>query len=136
MVDIVGAWRLLSSLRLQEGVAQPIFGDPPSGQLQYTGDGRMSAFLMNPAWARSGRTASGDADPLNEFFAYAGEWSREGTSIRHDIDFCTLPALIGTRFIRSLSAVSEAEIELATEPAATDDGASFTVLLRWRRYGV
>lgn len=132
MVDVIGAWTLLSCLQHKDGVATPTFGEPPSGQIQYTGDGRMSAFLMDPTWAVSGKV---EADPFNEFFAYAGSWSLEGDTVHHDIAFCTTPHLIGTRFTRRIKALSKNEIELTTEPARTRSGAEYSVVLRWRRYG-
>ena len=52
MIDLVGAWSLYSSINYRDGVGTPSFGDPPSGQLQYSREGRMSGFLMNPCWPR------------------------------------------------------------------------------------
>lgn len=132
MTDLIGAWSLISSVLRRDGVESPTFGDPPSGQIQYTADGRMSAFLMNPAWAAAGLV---EADPFSEFFAYAARWTLEGDTVHHDIEFCSVPQRIGTRFTRYLKRLSQDEIELTTATERSASGAAYTVVLRWRRCG-
>lgn len=51
---LIGAWSLFSSIQSRNGITSKTYGDTPSGQIQYTEDGRMSAFLMNPCWKKTG----------------------------------------------------------------------------------
>ncbi|MGW8157190.1 MAG: lipocalin-like domain-containing protein [Desulfoprunum sp.] len=130
---LIGAWSLISSIQTRNNVISLTFGDPPSGQIQYTSDGRMSAFLMDPDWARTGKNAVEESD---RFFAYAGRWELKGSKISHFIEFCSAPSKIGTTFVRHLNFLSENEIELTTAPETTKSGNVYETKLIWRRYGL
>src|SRR5690606_33262759 len=88
MVDLLGAWSLLSCTNIRGEDAATAYGDPPAGQIQYTADGRMSAFLMDPAWVERGNQL---ADGFTEFFSYGGTWKRDGDSITHHVMFSSHP---------------------------------------------
>ncbi len=128
---LIGAWTLFSSIQSRNGVAEKSFGDPPSGQLQYTGDGRMSAFLMDPRWPEIGVNATKQADV---FFAYAGRWTLRGEEIHHDIEFCSAPSKIGATFVRNVRLVSDNEMELTTVPETSPSGNVYATKLVWKRY--
>lgn len=128
---LIGAWSLISSIQSRNNVISSVFGDPPSGQIQYTADGRMSAFLMDPDWVRTGKNAVEEHD---RFFAYAGRWEVNENKICHFIEFCTTPKKIGTTFVRYLKFLSENEIELTTERETTKSGSVYETKLVWRRY--
>lgn len=130
---LIGAWSLVSSTQSRNNVISRTFGDPPSGQIQYTNDGRMSAFLMDPDWARTGKNAVEESD---RFFAYAGRWELNGNTISHFIEFCSAPSKIGTTFFRYLNFLSENEIELTTKPETTKSGNVYETKLVWRRHVV
>ena len=128
---LIGAWSLISSIQSRNNVISRTFGDPPSGQIQYTDDGRMSAFLMDPDWARTGKNAVEESD---RFFAYAGRWEVNENKVSHFIEFCSVPAKIGTTFVRYLKFLSENEIELTTERETTKSGNVYETKLIWRRH--
>ena len=128
---LVGAWSLVSSIQSRNNVVSKTFGDPPSGQIQYTDDGRMSVFLMDPDWADTGRNSVEEAD---RFFAYAGRWEVNEYTVRHVVEFCSAPSKIGTVFVRNLKFLSENEIELTTEPETTKSGNIYETKLIWRRH--
>ena len=130
MTDLLGTWTLVScvSQRGDNGVAT--FGEPPAGQLQYTADGRMSAFLMDPAWAAAGNPT---ADSFTEFFSYAGTWQRDGDMVRHDILFASQPSRVGTSFVRQIVAVDDDTVELVTEPELSKSGRTYVTRLLWKR---
>ncbi|WP_085808924.1 lipocalin-like domain-containing protein [Sphingomonas sp. TZW2008] len=130
MVDLLGAWSLLSCVNMRDGEETRTFGDPPSGQLQYTADGRMSAFLMDPAWAARGDTT---ADSFTEFFAYAGTWRREGDRVHHDIAFSSVPTRVGTSFTRIVKVIDADRIVLETEPEVSKSGRTYVTVLAWQR---
>jgi hypothetical protein len=131
MLDLLGAWTLQSSVNYRNNVGTPTFGDPPAGQIQYTTDGRMSAFLMDPAWATRGST---EADSFTDFFAYAGSWRLDGDRVSHAIEFASAPARVGTTFVRTLRVIDADHIELQTEPEVSKSGAVYVTRLVWRRF--
>ena len=128
---LIGAWSLLSSIQSRNGVSSKTFGDPPSGQLQYTEDGRMSAFLMNPCWKSTGVNATTQSDL---FFSYAGQWEVKDSEVHHLIKFCSAPSKIGTTFVRSIRLVNETEIELTTAPERSSSGSVYETKLTWKRF--
>ena len=73
--DLIGAWTLVSSIQSRNGISSKSFGDPPSGQIQYTEDGRMSAFLMDPCWKDIGENATKQTDLF--FFLRGGMETRK-----------------------------------------------------------
>lgn len=130
MTDLLGTWTLVSCISQRGDEEVPAFGDPPAGQLQYAADGRMSAFLMDPAWAAAGDPA---ADSFNDFFAYGGTWRRDGDRVTHDILFASQPARVGTSFVRRIVPVDADTIELVTEPEVSRSGRTYVTRLLWRR---
>ncbi|OWK30517.1 lipocalin-like domain-containing protein [Sphingomonas mucosissima] len=130
MIDLLGTWTLVSCVSERGEIVSRTFGDPPGGQLQYAADGRMSAFLMDPAWAARGNPA---ADSFTEFFAYAGTWEHDGDRVTHDILFASQPTRVGTSFVRQIVPVDADTIELVTEPEVSKSGKTYVTRLRWRR---
>lgn len=133
MIDaaqLLGAWTLRSSVQTRNGVPSPTYGTPPGGQIQYTADGRMSAFLMDPDWAATGENATRQYD---RFFAYAGRFELVGDDVHHHIDFCTMPRRIGTVFVRNVGFIDADTIELTTAPESSPSGAVYVTRLVWTR---
>lgn len=123
-----GVWK--SARNIVTMSPSPTFGTPPGGQIQYTDDGRMSAFLMDPAWAA--RLAP-DADPGREFLAYAGNCTIKDGLVHHLIDFCSFPRFIGSTFTRKFNFRSENELHLTTVIERSKSGASYFSELVWTR---
>ncbi|SEJ43185.1 Lipocalin-like domain-containing protein [Sphingomonas sp. OV641] len=130
MTELLGTWTLISCVSQRGDKERSTFGDPPAGQLQYTDDGRMSAFLMDPDWAAAGDPR---ADSFTQFFSYAGSWQREGDRVMHDILFASQPTRVGTRFVRLIVPVDDDTIELVTEPEVSKSGQTYVTRLRWKR---
>ncbi|MGQ5701822.1 lipocalin-like domain-containing protein [Sandaracinobacteroides sp. A072] len=128
--DLLGAWRLVSSINYRNEAGTPSFGTPPAGQIQYTDDGCMSAFLMDPEWVKRGQA---EADSFTDFFAYAGHWSLEGDKVRHRIAFASVPGRVGTEFVRTVHVLGPDRIELVTEPETSKSGAVYITRLVWER---
>ena len=126
----VGAWSLLSSVQSRNGISSKTFGDSPSGQIQYTNEGCMSAFLMDPCWGEVGVNASKQADL---FFSYGGRWELKGDEIHHFVEFCSAPSKIGMTFVRSIRFINEDEIELSTAPETSLSGNVYETKLIWKR---
>jgi|UPI00069681B4 hypothetical protein len=132
MIDLLGTWTLLSCVSQRGSEERRTFGNPPAGQLQYTADGRMSAFLMDPAWAAAGDPK---ADSFTQFFSYAGTWRRDGERVTHDILFASQPTRVGTTFVRLIVPLGEDRIELVTEPEVSKSGQTYVTRLTWQRVG-
>lgn len=130
MVDLLGAWSLVKCVNYRDGEPTRTFGDPPSGQIQYTADGRMGAFLMDPEWAARGKVA---ADSFTEFFAYGGTWAREGDLVRHQILFSSVPGRVGTAFERRIRVIDQDTIVLETIPEVSKSGKTYITCLTWKR---
>lgn len=129
--DLIGAWSLQSSINYRDGVGTATFGEPPSGQIQYSADGRMGAFLMDPAWADRGEVA---ASSFTDFFSYAGRWELSGDQVRHFIEFASVPTKVGTDFVRTVNVIDIDTIELETAPETSKSGAVYVTKLLWRRH--
>jgi hypothetical protein len=130
MTDLLGTWTLISCVSRRGDIEVSTFGDPPAGQLQYTRDGRMSAFLMDPAWAAAGDPT---ANSFTEFFSYGGIWRREGDMVTHEILFASQPSRVGTNFTRRIVAMDDDTIELVTEPEVSKSGQTYVTRLLWKR---
>lgn len=129
--DLIGAWALQSSINYRGGVGAPTFGEPPSGQIQYTAEGRMGAFLMDPAWAARGEAL---ASSFTEFFSYGGRWELSGDQVRHFIEFASIPTKVGTDFVRTVTVIDADTIELTTAPETSKSGAVYVTKLVWKRH--
>lgn len=129
--DLIGAWSLQSSINYRDGVGTATFGQPPAGQIQYSADGRMGAFLMDPAWAERGE---GEASSFTDFFSYAGRWELSGDQVKHFIEFASVPTKVGTDFVRTVNVLSADTIELTTAPETSKSGAVYVTKLVWRRH--
>ncbi len=128
--DLIGAWALQSSVNYRDGVGTPTFGEPPAGQIQYTADGRMGAFLMDPAWAARGDV---EASSFTDFFSYGGRWEMSGDQVRHFIEYASIPTKVGTDFVRTVTVINADTIELTTAPETSKSGATYVTKLVWRR---
>jgi hypothetical protein len=130
MTELLGTWVLVSCVSHRGDTEVASFGTPPAGQLQYTADGRMSAFLMDPAWAAAGDPS---ADSFTDFFSYAGYWRRDGDMVTHDILFASQPSRVGTSFVRQIVPVDDDTIELVTQPEVSKSGRTYVTRLVWKR---
>ncbi len=130
MTDLLGAWWLVDCVNYRDGQGTPTFGTPPGGQIQYTADGRMGAFLMDPAWAERGDPK---ADSFAEFFAYGGTWTREGDMVRHLILYSSVPGRVGTTFERVVRVIDHDTIVLETVPEVSKSGKTYVTRLTWKR---
>lgn len=132
MTDLLGAWTLVSSINYRDEVGKPTFGEPPNGQIQYTADGRMSAFLMDPDWAERGENNK-VPDSFTEFFSYGGTWEREGNQVRHTILYASVPTRVGTQFERTIEVIDQNTIRLVTAPETSKSGTVYVTKLTLKR---
>ncbi len=132
MTNLLGAWTLVSSINYRGDEPKPTFGEPPAGQIQYTADGRMSAFLMDPDWASRGDNNT-IANSFTEFFSYGGTWERDGDQVCHTILYSSVPTKVGTQFERTIEVIDEDTIRLVTAPETSKSGTVYVTKLTWKR---
>lgn len=132
MISLLGAWTLVSSINYRNDEGKPTFGEPPAGQIQYTADGRMSAYLQDPAWAARGENDK-VPDSFTEFFSYGGTWERDGDQVKHTILYASVPTRVGTQFERTIEVIDDNTIRLVTAPDTSKSGAVYVTKLTWKR---
>ena len=106
---IVGTWKVVSSeVTLKDGSSRPhpILGPNGKGFLMYSGDGYMSAELMNtdrPPWKdKSHPTDEAKLSAFDGFFAYCGRYEINADQhyLVHLPEVSMTQGYIGTRQIR------------------------------------
>ncbi|CUH42251.1 hypothetical protein RUM4293_01139 [Ruegeria atlantica] len=86
------------------------YGDNPQGRIVYAGDGFMSAHLWNPDTHVEGTNSRDDPS----YFSNCGEWSIEGTFVRHRVHAATDASWAGQDKLRTMTTVGEF-LELTAE---------------------
>jgi len=124
MEGLIGVWSLADWRRVDERPAQ--FGERVDGRLHYEGSGFVSAFLMRTDWGATG-PAGGPG-----FMGYAGRWRVEGSEVRHEIDFASIPEWVGTTLVREWSFTPEGILVLLT-PWRDGSNGPTRDRLSWRR---
>ena len=133
--SLLGAWRLVS---WTTAAGEP-FGPHPTGQLQYTADGQMSALLSarhRGAWATSALegTAEERLAAFDSFRAYSGRFAEDTDAatgaavVRHHVEVCNFPGRVGTTLSRYVE-LSDGGRTLTLRPV----GAASADVLVWRR---
>lgn len=105
---IVGTWTASSwFVEAPDGTVTYPYGRSPQGQITYGGDGRMSAFLMNPDPAPSeGRMSLQEAISLilaQRFFSYFGTYSINpgAGTVTHHVLGSLVPSWVGGDLVRA-----------------------------------
>ena len=125
-----GSWKLRWAVQSRDGVKRHHRGENPIGQIIYSPDGRMSATIMDPSWLEDGAELNGP----EIFMAYAGPWDIESDTVRHHIEICSWPALVGRILVRQFEWRGEDEIFLRSPPSTSRSGAVYQQELLWTRY--
>ena len=127
---IAGTWRLhaWTSLKNEANDGYPMGADAV-GQIIYTDDEHMSAFLMRADFHASGGVATADTS-----LAYGGTWQLDDGTITHQIGFASLPHWVGRTLVRKVERDGETMI-LRTEPEFSKSGNRYEHALVWKRVG-
>lgn len=127
---VIGVWSLLSLRRFRNGTFYRFpMGEDAAGRLIYTPVGIMAAFLMSREWQ------AGTAKPeWSSFMSYSARWHVENLNqVVHDVDTCSISALIGKPLIRYIRHQDDGAMMLLTEPFGTSSGEKSHDELLWRR---
>lgn len=119
--QIVGTWALDAfTIYPKEGGSRP-WGQDVRGLLVYTDSGHVSVAINRSAASDSPK------DVLDSVLFYAGTYSVEGNTIRHQVTQATNPARIGREMIRY------AELDHSTLTLTTPDESFGKATLVWRK---
>lgn len=120
---LVESWTLASyEVHGSDGSVSTPLGPDPVGLGVYTVEGFVSAQLMR----RAPRT-----DDRQDYIAYAGRWSSDGTSVSHHVDLALHDGWVGTTLVRTVTLDPG---RLVLEPPATERaGVTFRAVLTWTR---
>jgi len=102
---IVGTWRLVRFVNIEDGVSAFPFGENPKGYFIYTEDGRVSIHIQNetaPAEWRSLKVPPEDGEDAPWYVGYFGRYSVdiEAGTVTHHVEGGTLLSYIGTDQVR------------------------------------
>lgn len=137
VVELVGAWRLVSCVQRANGtiVGYP-FGEQPTGVLLYTADHRVSVHLSS-----GDRELLSDADfsrmeaaetarAFASYLGYCGRYELRGDTVIHKIEMCSVPNWVGRDQVRQIRMIGDV---LALYPPAQGADGSGRLELCWSR---
>lgn len=135
---LAGTWHLVGWEIEQDGRVTRPFGAAPTGMIQYTGDGTMSACIARdgrrPFAAGSPRAAS-PAEKIaahDSYFHYAGTYEViAGPAVVHRVTHSLNPGFVGTEQVRDIALDGDRLTLSADEPLP--GGALRRHRLVWRR---
>ena len=134
--ELVGTWKLVSASSTTaagEGTESP-YGINPAGFLTYTADGKVTALISydgRKPLPFGGGTLAEQAEAFKTFFAYAGQYVRNGDKVTHHIEISSIQNYVGKDLVRSIKFEGD-QITLVTPPTLVN-GKTQTVALVWQR---
>lgn len=128
--DIIGVWRLISNLDVDEdgATSEGPLGPHPKGLLIYSGHGYMSVSMM-----RTGRlsgASSGPGKPPTTYMGYSGTWRLIDGVVVHEVEVSSHPRMVNTTQIRE-AVLADARLTLYA--TALIDGRAQRRVLSWQR---
>lgn len=126
--NLIGAWQLVSCKETRDGEERDTFGPDPKGQIQYSADGRMSAFMMHVDWPEKGGMGAFNLE--TPFLSYAGSYSVDGDMVTHKVQLASLPPVVGQELRRTVML----EGDVLTLESEADDLVPTQTLI-WKRAG-
>lgn len=135
--DLIGVWRLISSLNVDEdgAISEGPLGPDPEGLLIYDAHGYMSVSMMRgetglSADAHSGVAGSGPRRPPTTYMGYSGTWRLVGEAVVHEVEVSSHRHMVNTKQLRE--AVLDGD-RLTLRAQTLLGGQSVRRVLSWRR---
>ncbi|MBM3504391.1 MAG: lipocalin-like domain-containing protein [Alphaproteobacteria bacterium] len=137
--SLIGTWEMVRwETRYDDGRVIFPMGEDAQGQLLYTADGHMAAFLMRRGRPRftTGEALTASAEEKiaawNSFYAYAGRYRiAGGDTIIHTVEASMYPNWVGDEQ-RRLARFEDGQLVLTTPPQTTKRGVQRSTIW-WRR---
>lgn len=128
--DLIGTWQLVDWHSLRNGVPNGFpMGEDAMGQIIYSAQGRMAAFLMRADFHEKPQGTYPDPDT---FIAYGGTYRTEEDRVIHDVLYASLPHWLGRPLVRTIVREGD-DVLLNTAPEMSKSGAEYVHKLLWRR---
>jgi Lipocalin-like domain len=127
---LLGTWQLISAIAMQpDGTLDPaVYGAHPTGYLTYTADGHMMVMLARRDRESFSREVSSPlsrelhdlpiaelAQAFTTFNAYAGTYTGDGNTVKHQIAIAAIPNRVGTTLVRTFTRYDQ-RLTLRTVP--------------------
>ncbi len=136
--QLVGTWRLVSWVRIEEGrQASGALGPGAEGMITYTADGFMFAMLAAAGRKPFAGESALEGSPeechhaMSTGLAYCGRYQVEGDTVIHTVELSMFPNWVATRQLRYCRLDGD-RVVLRTPPIARR-GISGVAELTWRR---
>lgn len=126
--QFTGTWHLTNwtSLKNETPAGYPM-GEDAKGQIIYSAEGYMCAFLMRADFPEG--TALADPDTC---LSYGGTWEFGDGKITHQVDFSSLPHWVGRPLVRYVDRQGDV-MTLRTEPEFSKSGNRYEHVLVWQK---
>jgi hypothetical protein len=100
--DLIGVWRLISHLNVEEdgATSEGPLGPYPKGILIYDEKGHMSVSMMRTDCANG--ASSGQAKPPTTYLGYSGRWRLMNGTVVHEIEVSSHLYMVNTKQIREV----------------------------------
>lgn len=127
---LIGTWNLVRWSKTRNGVEAGFpMTERATGQIVYGADGRMTAYLQHPDWAKK---PTGTAADGNHFIAYSGDWRLDGENVVHNVRYASVPNWIGTDLVRR-AVLENGNVALETAPEKNARGETMINRLVWQK---
>ena len=140
---LMGQWQLaLWEVTDSDGETRMPLGEAGTGYLFYLDNGYMSVHLMNPHFLDFqnipfNKQADLSAAELEKFmgsyFSYTGQYTVDQKSVRHHLEMCSIPSLVGTTLTRDYELQNE-QLTLTHKIEFTDSEDDSTLI--WNKISV
>src|SRR5579863_150877 len=132
---LIGTWRLISAASTTSAGerSETPYGQKPTGLLNYSDDGRVTAMISYGGRKplSVGARAEEQAEAFKTFLAYAGRYALSGDKVTHYIEISSIQNYVNKELVRSIT-FRDDQIILVTPPTPVN-GKVQTVELVWQR---
>ena len=129
---LLGTWSLKSWIASDDkGNKIYPLSENAKGFIMYTGDGYMSATIMNPDMMQnlsSGMSLKTIGSGGGSYLSYAGSYSIEGDVATHHVEIACIPEMIGTKQLRYFKVEGDTLTINSETPLPNGSKASHTLI--------
>lgn len=137
---LCGTWKLLEAIRrtVETGNIDSVWGKHPSGFIAYGDDGRVIAVVAYGGRIRPESfdkvTADQERALYRSMLAFAGTYTFDGETIRHEVEVSWNECWTGTTLVRRAT-IDCNRLTLVTVPLLWADGKKSVITSVWEKAG-